>query len=171
MKLTILDHDPQTPISISSAALDLAGLGEIQALSLYAQSKTAVLIPAKMTVLELADVCQGLEELVTDLLSVLAEACGPCVECRDTCAMADYQGGPLVRVPEEALREAGLSPDQKLCCTGNEDANVVLVEAASHKHDLSDLPYQIRDMLHSAGVCMDQLNDYIAEDAVVYGVE
>ena len=57
MKLTILDHDPQTPISISSAALDLAGLGEIRALSLYAQSKTAVLIPAKMTVLELADVC------------------------------------------------------------------------------------------------------------------
>ena len=64
-----------------------------------------------------------------------------------------------------------LSPDQKLCCTGNEDANVVLVEAASHRHDLSDLPYQIRDMLHSAGVCMDQLNDYIVEETVVYGVE
>lgn len=171
MKLNVIDRPIGCPASIPSAALDLAELGQFSALNLYTQGRSVVLLAPRMTVLDIVEACMGLEQLIQDLVEILVVSSGSCVGCRENCPMANYQGGPLVQIPEEALQEAGIEPGRKLCCQGFGDSNAVLVEPASHEHDLSDVPEPFLSVLRNSGLCMDQLNDCIVEEAIVYGNE
>ena len=68
-----------------------------------------------------------------------------------------------------ALEEAGIAPGGKLCCLGLTEGKAVLVTPAEYRHDLSDIPPPALSLLMSARLCMDQLNDYIMEEAIIYG--
>ncbi len=156
-------------LTVPPAALKLCGVEPSQAVELWTTPQMLAILKKEMTALELLRALNSTMDLTATLLERLTEACGPCVDCMEECPMAAYQGGPLVRVSRHALEEAGIAPGGKLCCLGLTEGKAVLVTPAEYRHDLSDIPPPALSLLMSARLCMDQLNDYIMEEAIIYG--
>ena len=45
----------------------------------------------------------------------------------------------------------------------------VHVMPSEYRHDLSDVPQRSLIWLKNAGLCLDQLNDYLMEETLLYG--
>ena len=125
MKIDLLERRETDPAVIPKAALAQGELLGYEKLEVHIQPLSAVVLPGRMTALELLRAAEGLWEVSRTLLEILEDACGPCEECQDACPMAAYNGGPLVRVEPSALEEAGISPQQKLCCVGDPTCGAV----------------------------------------------
>ena len=169
MKIDLLERRETDPAVIPKAALAQGELLGYEKLEVHIQPLSAVVLPGRMTALELLRAAEGLWEVSRTLLEILEDACGPCEECQDECPMAAYNGGPLVRVEPSALEEAGISPQQKLCCVGDPTCRAVHVMPSEYRHDLSDVPQRSLIWVKNAGLCLDQLNDYLMEETVLYG--
>ena len=169
MKIDLLERRETDPAVIPKAALAQGELLGYEKLEVHIQPLSAVVLPGRMTALELLRAAEGLWEVSRTLLEILEDACGPCEECQDACPMAAYNGGPLVRVEPSALEEAGISPQQKLCCVGDPTCGAVHVMPSEYRHDLSDVSQRSLIWLKNAGLCLDQLNDYLMEETVLYG--
>lgn len=171
MKLTTLEQKPNKSICIPGAALGAAGLLGYGEVEIHVQFMSVVALAPRMTALELLKVSEALNEVSAELMKIVMEACGCCTDCQENCSMANYSGGPLVKVDPEALREAGLSEDTKLCCVADADEGIVKVTTSGHMHDLSDVPEFSLGWLTLSGICMDQLNDHLREGTFIYGDE
>ncbi len=158
-------------INISAAELESANLNEWERLELHLLDQAAVVIPGRMTAMELIHVTEELQGLASDLLSVLGEACERCDNCQmdEPCNLMTEPTCPEISVPEYALKEAGLDSNSKLICSVEQGSGEILVTEANYRFDLSDLRPELLEMFRECDVCMSDLEDKLVQEAIVYG--
>ncbi len=169
MTRSIKNHPNE--INISAAELENANLNEWESLELHLLDLAAVVIPGRMTAMELIHVTEALQGLVSDLLSALGEACERCDNCQmdEPCNLMTGPICPEVSVPDYALEEAGLDSSCKLICSAEQGSGEIRVTEADYRFDLSDLRPELLEMFRQCGVCMSDLEDKLVREAIVYG--
>ena len=161
----------QTEVCITAENLEIANLSEWEHLELHLLDQAAVVIPSRMTVMELIRVTEALQDLASDLLSALLEACNHCDNCQmdEPCELMTRPVLPKVSIPGYVLEEAGLDPDCKLVCTAGQGRGEIRVAEADYRFDLADLRPDLLEMFQECGVCMSDLEEKLVQETVVYG--
>lgn len=161
----------QTEVRITAENLETANLSEWDRLELHLLDQVAVVIPGCMTVMEVLRVTEALQGLASDLLSVIGAACEKCDKCQmdEPCKLMTGPILPKVSIPGYALEEAGLDLDCKLVCTAEQGRGEVRVTEAEYRFDLTDLRPDLLEMFRKCGVCMDDLERKLIQEAIVYG--
>lgn len=76
----IIMNEP-TEIHISTADIEAANLNEWEWLELHLLDQAAVVIPGKMTVMEIVRTAESLQGLALELLVAIGNACEKCDGC------------------------------------------------------------------------------------------
>jgi len=121
-----------------------------------------------MTAMELVHAVEQLQHLSIDLSVYLAQVCGTCSDCAEDCDIDLEHPGNGVELPEWVRREVGIPKNAKLCAWPKEDG-VVCVEEANYRYDLSDVPPQMLEMLAEGGACLNELEELLMTEEVIYG--
>jgi antitoxin component of MazEF toxin-antitoxin module len=169
MKLTINRSSKAKTLPIPAAVLSVSGLAQSDAVEFHTGDNTVVLLPAKMTAMELIGAIHTLHEMTVDLSVALAGSCETCEEC-GLCECVGLESQDAVVIPDHVLEEAGLPPGCKLTACVDEGGNI-LVERAGYDHDLSDVPAHILDAMRESGVCLVDLEDMIMMGEIIYNGE
>jgi antitoxin component of MazEF toxin-antitoxin module len=156
-------------LPIPAAILAVSGLKEQESVEFHAGDNTVVLLPAKMTVMELVGAIHTLHEMTVNLLFSLMQSCGSCEDC-GLCESMGLESQESVTIPAHVLEEAGLPPGCKLTACVDEGGNI-LVEQAAYEHDLSDVPAHILEAMRNSGACLADLEDRIMMGEIVYNGE
>lgn len=169
MKKAICDYGSN--ICITAADLERANLNEWDRLELHLLDQTAVVIPGRMTAMDLIRVTEALQGFASDLLTALGKACASCDNC-DMAEPCDLMTGPIrptVGIPAYVLEEAGFDSDTKLACEADPEDKVIRVTEADYRYDLTDLPSSLLDTFREGGVCLDDFEGKLMREEVVYG--
>jgi len=163
----------QTEVRITAENLETANLSEWERLELHLLDQAAVVIPGRMTAMELIRVTEALQGLASNLLSALGKACERCDSCQmaEPCKLMTGPAFPEVSVPQYALEAAGLDPDCKLACASGQGSGEVRITEADYRYDLTDLRPDLLEMFRECGVCMSDLNNKLMQESIVYGGE
>ena len=76
---------------------------------------------------------------------------------------------PEVSIPPEVLLEAGTDPDSKLSCEVDPENGTIRIVEADYSYDLTDLPPTLLDIFRACGVCLDDLEEKMKNEEIVYG--
>lgn len=165
-------NDP-SEIHISGADIEVANLNEWQRLELHLLDQAAVVIPGEMTVMEVVRTVESLQGLASDLLAAIGNACEKCDGCNVEllCDLMKGEIRPEVSIPPEVLAEAGTDPDSKLACEIDPESGTIHVVEADYRYDLTDVSPTLLDTFREYGICLDDLETKLKEEAVVYGAE
>ena len=166
----IIMNEPNE-VFISAANLEAANLNEWERLELHLLDQTAVVIPGGMTVMEVIRAAESLQGLASDLLTALVEDCEKCDGCNVEllCDLMKGKIRPEVSIPPEVLLEAGADPDCKLTCKVDSESGAIQVVEADYRYDLTDVPTSLLDTFRECGICLNDLEAKLKEEAVVYG--
>lgn len=158
-------------VYISAANLEAANLNEWERLELHPLDQAAVVIPGEMTVMEVIRTVEVLQGLASDLLTAIGEACERCDGCNVEllCNLMKGEIRPEVSIPPEVLVEAGTDPDSKLACEVNPESGTIRVVEADYRYDLTDISPTLLDTFRECGICLNDLEVKLKEEAVVYG--
>jgi len=139
-------------------------IGDVGKLEATTIKNGLVLLKSEMTAMEVVETLQGLKEVVEELYITLAGTPGTfqCCDCQTEDAVS-------IKLPEFILEDAGIPKDAKLCTYTSEDSGEVTVVKAEYKHDLSDVPKDILQILKEMGVCMAGLNSRLMSEEIIYG--
>jgi len=161
----------QTEVRITAEKLETANLSEWERLELHLLDQAAVVIPGRMTAMELIRVTEALQGLASDLLSSLGEACESCDNCQadEPCKLMKGPICPEISLPEYVLVGAGLDTDCKLVCSAEQGSGEIRVTKADYRFDLTDLRPDLVEMFRECGVCMSDLEDKLVQETIVYG--
>ena len=160
-------------VYISAADLEYANLNEWEDLELHLLNQTAVVIPGRMTAMELIQTAEALQGLAADLLAALGKACELCDSCQldMLCDLMKGEICPEVGVPDYVLEEADLDPDYKLTFAVNSEDGKIQITEADHRFDLTDLPPGLVDTLRESKICLADLEEKLMREEVIYGVK
>ena len=160
----------QAEVCITAENLEIANLSEWERLELHLLDQAAVVIPGRMTVMEVIRVTETLQGFVSDLLTAVAEACDRCDNCQmdKPCGLMTGTVLPKISIPACVLEEAGLEPDCKLVCTAEQGRGEVRVTEAEYRYDLTDLRPDLLELFRKCGVCLSDLDEKLTQDAIVY---
>ncbi len=138
-------------------------IGDIGKLEATTIKNGLVLLKSEMTAIEVVETLQGLKEVVEELYITLAgtPSIYQCCDCQTEDAVS-------IRLPEFILEDAGIPKDAKLCAYTDEGSGEVTVVEAEYKHDLSDVPKDILQILKEMGVCMAGLNNRLMSEEIIY---
>lgn len=139
-------------------------IGDVGKLEATTIKNGLVLMKSEMTAMEVVETLQGLKEVLEELYITLAGAPGICGYC--DCQTEDAVS---IKLPKFILEDAGIPKDAKLCAYTSENSGEVTVVEAEYKHDLSDVPKDILQILKEMGVCMAGLNNRLMSDEIIYG--
>ena len=78
---------------------------------------------------------------------------------------------PEVSIPPEVLEEAGADPDCKLACEVDLESGAIHVVEADYRYDLTDVPSTLLDTFRECGICLNDLEEKLKGEVVVYGAE
>ena len=169
----------QKNIIIHAQALELSHLRPDDSLSLCAGENTLVVVPERMTALQAAHTIAVLTEFTSELLDAVKDACGTCGEQREAegeCPYTDfceadkcpYEGatGPEVELSDAARKQMGIPLGAKLQLLPDEGKGLVV--PADYKHDLTDVPEEVRALLDLLGVCPGELDDLIRNEEEIW---
>ena len=147
--------------------MKICGLHDAQKLELHAQEKALVLLPGRMTAMELLRTVEHLNELVQELCAHLLEACGKCEECGEAiCPFAPEMDN--FEVSPELLDAAGIPTDARLwACTDLDAKTIHIVEAP--EVDLHAIHPDLLEKLTEDGIYLGELHKYLTSEEVVYG--
>lgn len=169
MSMKFIKEMTSKGIQIPAAALKLCGFEGGKKVELHAEQETLVVLKASMTAMELIRAAQQLQELSAELTTHLAKVCGFCDQCfGEECPYDDLEADTIT-VPEDLREQAGIPKGAKLRAQADEEGNTVIVTAADHDHDLTDVPPLILEMFSAANVCLGELDDLLIEGDIVYG--
>lgn len=145
------------------AEKEIGDVGKLEATTI---KNGLVLLKSEMTAIEVVETLVGLEKVSKELYLTLAETAGVCenYSCR-----TETEDAVSIRLPEFILEDAGIPKDAKLCAYTSEDSGEVTVVEAEYKHDLSDVPKDILQILKEMGVCMAGLNNRLMSEEIIYG--
>jgi hypothetical protein len=170
----------QKELIISASAVELSHLDTSKPICVHIGENTLVAVPSTMTAMEAVNTINVLTGIVTPLLDAIKDACGTCGEQRDegggSCPFWDncepgrcpFEGvtGPQVELSDNARKLMGIPLDAKLELLP--DKGEGLVCAADYKHDLTDVPEQMRTLFAIHGVCPGQLDELLMAEAEVW---
>lgn len=160
-------------VFISAADLEAANLNEWERLELHLLDQAAVVIPGKMTVMEVIRTAESLQGLASDLLAAIGEACEKCDGCNVEllCNLMKGEIRPEVSIPLEVLEETGADSDCKLACEVDPESGTIYVVEADYRYDLTDVPPTLLDTFRECGICLNDLEEKLKGEVVVYGAE
>ncbi|MBD5153527.1 MAG: hypothetical protein HDT15_00210 [Oscillibacter sp.] len=160
-------------VFISATDIEAANLNEWQRLELHLLDQAAVVIPGEMTVMEVVRTAESLQGLASDLLATIGEACEKCDSCNVEllCNLMKGEIRREVSIPLEVLEEAGADSDCKLACEVDPESGTIHVVEADYRYDLTDVPPSLLDTFRECGICLNDLETKLKEEAVVYGAE
>lgn len=141
-------------------------IGDVGKLEATTIKNGLVFMKSEMTAMEVVETLKGLKQVVEELYFTLADAHDIC-ECCD--CPAETEDAVSIRLPQFILDDAGIPKDAKLCAYTDEGSGEVTVIEAEYKHDLSDVPKDILQMLKAMGVCMAGLNNRLMSEEIIYG--
>lgn len=141
-------------------------IGDVGKLEAITIKNGLVLLKSEMTAIEVAETLEGLEQVSKELYQTLAEAAGVCEKCS---CRTETEDAVSIKLPEFILEDAGIPKDAKLCAYTSENSGEVTVVEAEYKHDLSDVPKDILQVLKALGVCMAGLNKRLMSEEIIYG--
>ncbi len=141
-------------------------IGDVGKLEATTIKNGLVFMKSEMTAMEVVETLKELKQVVEELYFTLADADGIC-ECCD--CPAETEDSVSIKLPQFILEDAGIPKDAKLCAYTNEGSGEVTVIEAEYKHDLSDIPKDILQMLKAMGVCMAGLNNRLMSEEIIYG--
>ncbi len=171
MKKIILNEP--TEVGISAASLEAANLNERERLELHLLDQAAVVIPGKMSVMEAIRTVEALQGLASDILAAIGTACEPCDGC-NVDLLCDLMMGKIqseVYVPTQVLEEAGADPDGKFAYEVDPESGEIRVVEADYRYDLTDIPPTLLDTFRECGICLNELEEKLKAEVVVYGAE
>lgn len=168
----VITNDP-CEINLTAADLEYANLNEWESLEVHLLDQAAVVIPGQMTVMEVVRTVEALQGLASDLLTSLGAACEKCDGCHVEMLCDLMKGTPVpeVSIPESVLEESNLDPNYKFTYEVDPESGAVHVVEADHRYDLTDLPAALLDTFRECGVCLNDLEEKLMEEKIVYGVE
>ena len=171
MKKFIMDEPVE--VHISAVDLEAANLNEWERLELHLLDQTAVVIPMEMTIMEVIRTAESLQGLASDLLAAIGAACEKCDGCNVEllCNLMKGEVRPEVSIPPEVLEEAGADPDCKLACEVDPESGAIHVVEADYRYDLTDVPPTLLETFRDCGMCLNDLEEKLKEEVVVYGAE
>ena len=70
-----------------------------------------------------------------------------------------------VAVPDWARESAGIAKNAKLECYAEDGSGAVLVQKASHRHDLTDIPRSILQCFLASGRSLYALNEILTAES------
>jgi hypothetical protein len=141
-------------------------IGDVGKLEATTIKNGLVLLKSEMTTIEVVETLVGLEKVSKELYLTLAETAGVCENCS---CRTETEEAVSIKLPAFILEDAGIPKDAKLCAYTSEDSGEVTVVEAEYKHDLSDVPKDILQILKEMGVCMAGLNNRLMSDEIIYG--
>ena len=166
---------------IDHQALELCHFDPHKPLTQLIGENTLVLLPERMTALEAVNTVAVLTDFTTGLIEVLRKACGSCEEqmekeesgcCPydgiydpDNCSYKDMVA-PEVELSDSARRAMGIPLDAKLEFFPDEGEGLVC--AADYRHDITDVPEEIRPLLEMAGICTGKLDELIINEKEIW---
>lgn len=154
-------------IKIPGIATKISKIEKDKTADLRVSEGVMVLLKRRMTAMELIKASQYLYEVASELVCHLALACGPCEECGDCCPRDDLILAEI-SIPGYLRKEAGISDGAKLSACVDEENSSIIITAAEHEHDLSDVPQLVIDMLVSSGICLGALEEHLITGSIVY---
>lgn len=171
MKKLVMNNPSE--IHISGADIEVANLNEWQWLELHLLDQAAVVIPGEMTVMEVVRTAESLQGLASDLLAAIGNACGKCDGCNVEilCDLMKGEIRPEVSIPPEVLEEAGTDSDCKMACEVDPESGTIHVVETDYRYDLTDISPTLLNTFRECGICLDDLETKLKEEAVVYGAE
>ena len=160
-------------IHISAADLEAANLNEWERLELHLLDQAAVVLPGEMTVMEVILTAESLKGLASALLAAIGEACEKCNGCNVEllCNLMKGEIRSEVSIPPEVLEEAEVDPDCKLACEVDPKSGAIRVVEADYQYDLIDVSPTLLDAFRECGICLNDLEAKLKEEAVIYGTE
>lgn len=141
-------------------------VGDVGKLEATAIQNGLILLKTQMTAMDVLKSLEGLEDLTDELYATLANAAGVCDEhdCH-----SETEDAVNIKLPSFILEDAGIPKDAKLCAYTNEGSGEVTVTEAEYKHDLTDVPKDILQILKTMGVCLTGLNECLMSGKIIYG--
>ena len=169
----------QKELIISADAVELSHLPSDSPLTVSVGENTLVVVPERMTALQAANAINALTDIASELVRAIHDACGTCQEqteqegdcpfgdvCDpDRCPYADMDG-PEVELSDAARRTLGIPLAAKLELLP--DLGEGLVCAADYKHDITDVPESVQNLLAICGVCPGKLDEVIMNEVEVW---
>lgn len=153
---------------IPAAALKISNIPCGETAELHALDNALVLLKGRMSAPELLSVIQQLSELAESLVVHLAEVCGPCTDCGESCPGDDLDIEDI-GLPEYLRKEAGIPEGAKLSAEIDREAGTVTISTSSHRYDLRDVPDDLLDTFVEAGACLGALEKHMILEDIVYG--
>ena len=162
---------------IDHETLEVCGFLPNDPLSVHVGENTVLVVPESMTAMETVNTIGVLSSILTALLDALRDVCGTCgdqlkedicpagCQAPNRCPYKDVRG-PLVTLSESIRREMGIAPDAKVDCFVDEGE--LVVTAADHDHDITDVPESVRALLSFAGVCPGRLDQVLRDGTGVW---
>ena len=168
-------------LTINHQTLELCRLDPGRKLTQLIGENTLLVLPERMTALEAINTVDMLTAFTTELIELLQDACGTCKEqmereesgcCPydgiydpDNCSYKDMDG-PDVALSDAARRMMGIPLDVKLEFFPDEGEGLVC--AADYRHDITDVPEEIRPLLEMSGICTGKLDELIMNEKEIW---
>lgn len=155
-------------VIIPHATLVLGNLGDAKKLRLLVTNGAVVVLKNAMTAMDIIHAIDNLNEISSELLEALVDACGTCEDCGgcDGLAPDSFEG---IDLPAGLLDAAGIPRNAKLCADADHETGTISIMQSDAKNDLSDLSPGMVGLLASCGICFDELVERLAEGDVIYG--
>ena len=168
-------------LTINHQALELCHLDPDGKFTLLIGENTLLVLPERMTALETVNTVAMLTDFTTGLIELLRDACGSCKEqmeqdkdcgcpygsvCDPDECPYESMDRPEVELSDSIRKEMGIPLNAKLSYFVDEGE--LVVSAADHNYDLTDVPEDILPLLAMAGICTGKLDELIMSEKEVW---
>ena len=125
---------------IPDGMFKLCGMEDAKLISMVQLNGGILLMPESVSTYQLLMLVDALNKLACDFLEAVAIECGPAEEEHRDMTLDEVLSEFAVAVPDWARESAGIAKNAKLECYTDDGSGAVLVQKASHRHDLTDIP-------------------------------
>ena len=122
---------------IPDGMFKLCGMEDAKLISMVQLNGGILLMPESVSIYQLLMLVDALNKLACDFLEVVAIECGPAEEEHRDMTLDEVLSEFAVAVPDWARESAGIAKNAKLECYTDDGSGAVLVQKASHRHDLT----------------------------------
>ena len=150
---------------IPEGMFKLCGMEDAKLISMVQLNGGILLMPESVSTYQLLMLIDALNEQACEFLEAVAAECGPAeAEHRDM-TLDEVLREFTVAVPDWAREGAGIAKNAKLECYTEDGSGAVLVQKASHRHDLTDIPRSILQCFLASGRSLYALNDILTAES------
>lgn len=150
---------------IPEGMFKLCGMEDAKLISMVQLNGGILLMPESVSTYQLLMLIDALNEQACEFLEAVAAECGPAEEEHRNMTLDEVLSEFAVAVPDWARESAGIAQNAKLECYTDDGSGAVLVQKASHRHDLTDIPRSILQCLLASGHSLYALNDILTAES------